>query len=101
MKHNKKLEVVGTCLQGHLNLSYGELVEELGKPNTPKEDGGKIDAEWILQTPFGVGTIYNYKDGINYNGKEDGTPKEEITEWHVGGNNKETYAYIIRYLKLK
>jgi len=41
MKHNKDLEIVGTCLQGNLNLSYGELVEELGKPDIPKEDGGK------------------------------------------------------------
>jgi len=100
MKHNKKLDPVGTSLQGFLNLSYAELKTELGQPMT-YSDWGKTDAEWYLQTPFGVGTIYNYKDGVNYLGKKDGTPKTKIRDWHVGGTNKETYAYIIGYLKLK
>jgi hypothetical protein len=103
MKNNKKLSPVGTCFQGNINLTYKELVSELGEPilfKGKKNDGDKIDAEWYLLTPFGVGTIYNYKDGKNYLGDE-GTETVKITEWHIGGANKETYAYIIGWLNLK
>jgi len=106
MKHKKSLDISGTCLQGEINVSYGDLEMELGTPrlykHTDKEnEGGKVDAEWCLETYFGVGTIYNYKDGINYLGKDEGTPTHKITQWHIGGKNKETYAYILGYLHLK
>ena len=86
-------EVNGTSLQGYVDVSYEELVRIFGKPNA-KGDCYKIDAEWEIQTPFGVATIYNYKDGKNYMGDE-GVEVEEITEWHIGGHNKETAGYIV------
>jgi len=85
-------EVNGTSLQGYIDVSYKELVRIFGKPNA-KGDCYKIDAEWGIQTSFGVATIYNYKNGKNYMGDE-GMEVEEITEWHIGGHNKETAGYI-------
>lgn len=90
--HNKKINAIGTCLQGEVTASYNLLcslfLSSLGG------DGYKVDAEWRIQFEDGlVATIYNYKDGINYCGS-DGTPKEDITEWHVGGKTKEVVRRI-------
>lgn len=76
----------GTSLQAHANTTYSRLVRTFGKPHT-NGDGYKVDAEWILQFADGtVATIYNYKDGKNYNGDE-GLAVEDITDWHIGGND--------------
>ncbi len=74
-------------LEGYIYISYAELVEMLGEP-IEIFDTKKSDAEWVVL--FGSGqcaTIYNYKDGPNYMGDE-GTPKEDIREWHIGGKTK-------------
>jgi hypothetical protein len=72
-----------SSLQGYLTTTYDKLVSVLGKPGDG--DGEKVDAEWrILFSDNTFATIYNYKDGYNYNGK-DGTPVEQITDWHIGG----------------
>ncbi len=71
-------------LQGYVTATYAELVTLFG----PSQcwDDHKSDAEWEIEVP-GVGTayIYNYKDGKNYLGAE-GKAKEDITEWHIGGD---------------
>ena len=82
----------GACLQSEVIVSYAMLCKMLGKPKKII-DGYKVDAEWVLGTPFGTGTIYNYKDGRNYLGKE-GLAMKDITEWHIGGLNKETGIII-------
>lgn len=73
----------GGSLAGYLTVSYAELVAALGEPNAP-HDGYKTDAEWAVQLDDGrKASIYNYQDGVSYKGA-DGTPTEEITNWHVG-----------------
>ncbi len=86
--HNEKtIQIGGTSLQGSIYITYNELKKKFGKPSNG--DGYKIDAEWDIEFDNGmVATIYNYKDGKNYNGKE-GTPKTKITDWHVGGKTNE------------
>lgn len=81
----------GTSLQGYVQCEYAVLKNLFGKPTDG--DGYKVDAEWLLKTPFGYATIYNYKDGKNYCGTE-GTPKTKITDWHIGGANKEVAILI-------
>lgn len=83
--------VNGTHLQGYVVAKYSELKKLFGQPTDG--DGYKVDAEWELSTPFGVATIYNYKDGKNYCGV-DGTPKTRIEDWHVGGNTPEVVTAI-------
>lgn len=84
--------VCGTFLQNEVKTTYAHLCAVFGKPTT-KGDGYKVDAEWIILTPEGIVTIYNYKDGKNYLGK-DGLEVEKITEWHIGGHSNMAVDYI-------
>lgn len=86
----------GTCLQGYATTRYERLVQVFGPP-TNNGDGYKTDAEWDLVTPEGVATIYNYKDGINYNGLE-GKTTEAITDWHIGGKDKAVVEWVLKAL---
>ena len=68
---------------GAINVDYATLVEVFGKP----------DASWAVDTMDTDGSkryisIYNWKDGPNYLGKEEGTPVSEITKWMVGGKDE-------------
>lgn len=86
------IDANGTCLQGGIDISYAELVKKLGEPTNG--DGYKVDAEWEIKFGDGtVATIYNYKDGKNYNGKE-GLDVEEIRDWHIGGNKKDAVEKV-------
>lgn len=72
-----------TSLQGYININYDTLVEKLGEPTDG--DQYKTDAEWLIRFDDGTfATIYNYKDGVSYNGTS-GLRVSEITDWHVGG----------------
>jgi len=85
----------GTSLQGEINMEYVALVNFFGEPTYTEEAGDKTDAEWIIMTPDGIATIYNYKDGKNYNG-EDGLATKDIHEWHIGGHSKAVVEHIIK-----
>ena len=91
MKSDKNLSTSGTCLQGYIEADHKLLVKLFGKSHN--HDDYKSDAEWYLDTPYGIATIYNYKDGKNYLGDE-GDAIEDITEWHIGGTNKNVSAYL-------
>jgi len=84
----ENVKCFGGSLQSQIDITYDELVEILGEPNA-ETDGYKTDAEWNFEfdgVPF---SIYNYKDGVNYLGLADGLPVEFITDWHIGGENKQ------------
>jgi hypothetical protein len=91
----------GTCLQGYFPepTKYTDLVKAFGKPNA-EGDFYKTDAEWTGIINGRVFSIYNYKDGKNYNG-EAGQETEDITCWHIGGTNKRVVVDLIDYLKEK
>ena len=79
-------KVNGTHLQGHVNASYDELVAVFGKEHSDG-DGYKVQAEWVLKFEDGtIATIYDYKEGKNYNGSS-GISKEKVTDWHIGGTS--------------
>ncbi len=84
--HNDKyIYCSGTHLQGYIDITYAELKAKFGKPHN--SDGYKVDAEWDIEFADGtVATIYNWKNGKNYNGKN-GLGKTKITDWHIGGND--------------
>lgn len=71
--------------QGEFNMLYKSVVEKFGEPHS-KGDEYKVDAEWMFKTPAGIITIYNYKNGPNYNNGKGSI--EDITNWHIGGFNK-------------
>ena len=86
------LDSSGTHLQGVVRVSYQDLRQIFGQDTC--YDDYKSDAEWVVKFGDGqIATIYNYKDGRNYLG-DDGMPKENIIDWHVGGNSKDVYYRI-------
>lgn len=85
-----------TSMKGALDIDFADLVRVFGKPNG-NGDSYKVDAEWILRTPVGVATIYNYKTGRNYLGAE-GLPVKQIQAWHVGGHADEVVEWIMAVL---
>ena len=97
--HNDgEIEFHGTCLQGRIDATFKELSSIFGEPH--EGDGYKVDAEWDVRFGDGtVATVYNWKDGPNYNGA-DGTPVEHITDWHVGGIDRKAFERIEATLQL-
>ena len=94
MKKYKELhkQRTGTSFKGYLLTNYKDLIAVFGDPTTLGDDY-KIDVEWIIKTPYGIATIYNYKDGKAYLGAS-GLEPEQICEWHVGGRNISSYEWI-------
>jgi hypothetical protein len=88
-KHQNNYKLVnGTSLRGYVKCDYKTLIETFGEPDH-ECDGYKIDRQWILKFGDGtVATIYNYKNGKNYLGPQQGLEPEDIKEWHVGGKAK-------------
>ncbi|QDP67192.1 MAG: hypothetical protein Unbinned3806contig1000_65 [Prokaryotic dsDNA virus sp.] len=87
----------GTSLQGRIELNYDQIVDRLGEPTDG--DGFKVDAQWIIHHDSGViATIYNWKDGRNYWGA-DGTPVSQITDWHIGGHDKDAVDLVHNLFK--
>ena len=86
-----------SSLMGYIDIQYQEIVDILGESNL-ESDGYKVDAEWGLTFDDVTLCIYNYKDGINYCGEIEGTPIEFITDWHVGGTDKEKAAEFIKFI---
>jgi hypothetical protein len=85
--HNEyDLNTAGCSHQGTLRgVTYQQICEQLGEPHGG--DGYKTDAEWDLRWEDGtVATIYNWKDGPNYN-DGGGTPVKLIQEWNIGAKN--------------
>ena len=89
--------VIGTSLMGSFSehTKYNQLVLVFGEPNGIT-DGYKVDAEWIGTINGEVFTIYNYKSGKNYLG-EKGLNVEDITDWHIGGNQAKIVDELHEY----
>lgn len=83
----------GISFKGYIYARYDQLVPAFGVPRQPRCSDNKIDIEWIIDTPLGIATIYNYKDGKAYLG-DSGLSPEQVYEWHVGGKNKESYDWV-------
>ena len=83
----------GTSFQGYIYARYDQLCLAFGEPCIPNSLDKKTDAEWIINTPHGVATIYNYKNGKRYMGKS-GLDISIICEWHVGAKNTKSYQWI-------
>jgi hypothetical protein len=98
--HNEEeVSISGTCGRGGVACDYNKLVQTFGQPSEHFDDF-KSDAEWDLYFDDGsIVTIYNWKNGINYCGPEDGTPTELITEWNVGGNTPHATRLVMECLE--
>ncbi len=89
-------EIGCTSLMGYVDTSYKQLKKVFGDPD--EGDGYKVDAEWNIVFEDGtVATIYNYKDGKNYNGPS-GTATTKITDWHIGGCDEKAVERVYEAL---
>jgi hypothetical protein len=89
--------VIGTHGQGEITCAYSLLVAAFGEPDAG--DGYKTQAEWIINTPDGIATLYDWKQGDSYLGKGNGTPVEQITQWSIGGYNEKVIAWIRKAIR--
>ena len=101
MKLEKNNNMDGTHLVGQVETTYKNLVEKLGPPHydyktSDKLTDNKISVEWNLRFPKtnDVVTIYNWKDGKNYLGDDEGDEVKNITDWHIGGYNSKVVTMI-------
>lgn len=101
--HNQDptLDINMTGLMGYCyNLTrYNDIVAVFGEPTTGDEY--KVDAEWIIKFDDGlIATIYNYKTGKNYLGKQ-GLSVEFLSgdSWHIGGRDKVVVDRVNSLLK--
>ena len=79
----------GTSFQKKINITYDEIVSKLGKEHSGASGDDKILVEWSFEFSNGiVATLYNWKNGTNYD-PSNGLDKEEITDWHIGGHNQD------------
>lgn len=93
--HNETddIKTGGTHLQGHITADFLDLYDCFGRPTTGDEY--KTDAEWEIEFSDGkVATIYNWKNGRNYNGGE-GEDTLRITNWNIGG----LYSEVVDRIK--
>lgn len=87
-------QIGNTHLQGHVDLPFMEMASVFGNPTCYGDAGDKVDVEWNItfydenNVCVGFCTVYNWKNGVNYNGII-GIPFEEMTHWNVGGHSKE------------
>lgn len=92
MNFTTHVNASGTWLQDTFIADYAALVRAFGEAE--QGDQLKTDAEWNLRFEDGtLATIYNWKDGHAYCG-EDGIPTDQITEWHLGGDNTRAVDYV-------
>lgn len=105
--HTKDIHVDGTFLVGHLkDISFYRLIETLGRPGTDNYDDYKSDAQWDIEFDDGlVATIYNWKNGLNYNDKIDksgdhGMQLTDMTYWNVGGTDPKVVDRLMTMLQM-
>ena len=96
---DKDAEFISTHLVGAIDAPYKSLVKLLGLPNIIGDEC-KTDAEWEIEVNGKVMSIYNYKDGKNYNGKS-GIATTKLRDWHIGGNQDLTVEIEILKEALK
>ena len=86
MKKSNPRSLVRGGFQGYLFGSYADVLAEFGEHLGPSPDG-KVRAEWVLDTPVGSLTIYDYKAVESL---------ESVRDWHVGGHSKAVLAWLAR-----
>lgn len=85
----------GTCLQGHVEATYYELVEAFGEPM--RGDGYKTQAEWVV-----IFTVPQHGDEPDedviatiYDWKKYDQHMFSVTEWNIGGREAQS-AYLVQ-----
>lgn len=78
----------GTSYKGCIEATFDELVATFGNPGR-EGDPDKIRAQWVVDTPSGIATIYDWKQ---YD-----IAIEDVIHWHIGGHDAEVVAWVNFY----
>ena len=94
-----------THLQGRFIMPYDILVFALGLPHWTYEESeqieDKVDVSWCFEFDDGdIVTVYNWKDGIAYNGRH-GLDVEDMKDWHIGGHDNSVVYRLTEYINNK
>ena len=83
---NKNADTNMTGRVGTLYLDRSLLVKALGKPPFSESADGKITMEWVMETPNGVATLYDY--WWNAEG-----------EWSIGGHTGNVVSHVQAFVE--
>ena len=87
------VEIIGSHGQGTIDATYAELKHCFGEPKG-RHDDHKCDVEWNIKFADGtIACIYNWKNGLNYCGVEDGLRLSQMTSFNVGGFNENAVKF--------
>lgn len=75
----------GGWLQGHVDVSYSDLVSAFGQPSYLSNGGGKTQCEWDLRINDVFVTIYDWKEDRSH---------LRVRDWHVGGTSPEAVRLV-------
>ena len=91
------IETAGSHGIGVFEASYDTIKTAFG--NACGGDGYKTQVEWSIQFEDGtIATIYDWKEGDQYNGEGQGTHFSKVTEWHIGGFNQMAEDRVLEVL---
>lgn len=80
----------GTNLIEIVDVSYEKIVETFGLPERRDDDKSRL--MWVVLTPKGVATIYDYNSPV--------TNVDELRTWHIGGRNEEVAELVKAALEI-
>ena len=91
---NFDVEIIGSHGQGTIDATFAELKHCFGNPKGIG-DLYKSDVEWNIKFADGtIACIYNWKNGLNYCGVEDGLRLSQMTSFSVGGFNENAVTFV-------
>jgi hypothetical protein len=80
-----------TCYQNSIVIAYDKIVELFGQPIKIKKDE-RSTVEWIIKWEDGTITaIYDWYSSY--------LDIEKVTDWHIGGLDKNAAHYLYEYIK--
>lgn len=75
----------GGWLQGHVDVSYSDLISAFGKPTHVGSGDGKVQCEWDLRINGVMCTIYDWKED---------RAATRVRDWHIGGTTQEAVGLV-------
>lgn len=84
--------VVGTSLMDAIDTDYWTLVSLFGQPEVVSgtTGDGKVQVQWVIKTPYGIATIYDWKEYVD---------PTKVTDWHIGGKDNLVSDFIINRIE--
>ena len=75
----------GTSKQGMLYHAFEDFVMVFGNHNAQPSECSEVC--WVIETPAGIATIYDWKQGV---------APEKCIEWTIGAKNQQVVEYVHR-----